>query len=65
MRLPSDRGGTNKIMRRMGTSKTCVWRWQEHVMREGVGGLPRNKTRLSQIQPLAPKLTERVVARTL
>lgn len=34
-------------------------------MREGDKGLPHEKTRLSRIQPLASKLTERVVARTL
>ena len=28
-----------------GKSKTCVWRWQERFMREGVDGLLREKTR--------------------
>jgi len=31
--------GTSEIMRRTGTSKTCVWRWQERFMQEG-GGRP-------------------------
>jgi transposase len=57
--------GTNEIMQRTGTSKTCVWRWQERFMQEGVEGLLRDKTRPSRIQPLAPRVTERVVARTL
>jgi len=34
-------------------------------MQEGVEGLLRDKTRPSRIQPLAPKVTKRVVARTL
>ena len=28
-----------------GKSKTCVWRWQERFMTEGVDGLLREKTR--------------------
>jgi transposase len=63
--LTSDGVGTNEIMRRTGTSKTCVWRWQERFMQEGVEGLLRDKTRPSRIQPLAPRVTERIVARTL
>jgi hypothetical protein len=42
--LTSEGVGTNKIMRRTGTSKTCVWRWQERFMQEGVEGLLRDKT---------------------
>jgi len=30
--------GTAAIMRQTGKSKTCVWRWQERFMHEGVGG---------------------------
>lgn len=37
--------GTMEIMRRTGKSKTCVWRWQERFMTEGVDGLLRDKTR--------------------
>ena len=33
--LSADGVGTNEIMRRTGTSKTCVWRWQERFMQEG------------------------------
>ncbi|MCH2520131.1 MAG: helix-turn-helix domain-containing protein, partial [Dehalococcoidia bacterium] len=36
--------GTHGIMRRTGKSKTCVWRWQERFMEEGVDGLLRDKT---------------------
>ena len=32
------------IERRTGKDKTCVWRWQERFMREGVHGLLRDKT---------------------
>ena len=35
-----------------GKSKTCVWRWQERFMAEGVEGLLRDKTRLPGIAPL-------------
>ena len=37
--------GTHAIMRATGKSKTCVWRWQERFMDEGVDGLLRDKTR--------------------
>src|SRR3954465_5596766 len=56
--------GTNEIMRRTGTSKTCVWRWQERFMQEGYDGLLRDKTRRWRISPLAPDITGRVVTLT-
>ena len=63
--LSADDVGTNEIMRRTGKSKTCVWRWQERFMQEGVDGLLRDKTRPSRIPPLGPEVAERVVALTL
>ena len=57
--------GTNRIMRRTGKSKTCVWRWQERFAQEGYDGLLRDKTRPSRIPPLGPEVAERVVALTL
>ena len=57
--------GTNEIMRRTGKAKTCVWRWQERFMEEGVEGLLRDKTRPSRIPPLGADVAERVVALTL
>ncbi len=63
--LSADGVGTHEIMRRTGTSKTCVWRWQERFMAEGVDGLLRDKTRPPRIPPLAPDVAERVVALTL
>ena len=57
--------GTHGIMRWTGKSKTCVWRWQERFMEEGVDGLLRDKTRPPRIPPLAPEVAERVVALTL
>ena len=32
----ADGVGTNEIMRRTGKSKTCVWRWQERFIEEGL-----------------------------
>jgi hypothetical protein len=63
--LSADGVGTAAIMRHTGKSKTCVWRWQERFMAEGVDGLLRDKTRPSRIAPLAPEVVERVVALTL
>jgi len=56
--------GTNEIIRRTKKSKTCVWRWQERFMVEGVGGLLRDKTRPSRIAPLGPEVAAKVVAMT-
>ena len=57
--------GTHEIMRQTGKSKTCVWRWQERFMEEGVDGLLRDKTRPPRIPPLPPDVAERVVALTM
>ena len=63
--LTADGVGTNEIMRRTGTSKTCVWRWQERFADEGFEGLARDKTRPSHVKPLADEIVARVVALTL
>jgi transposase len=57
--------GTNEIMCRTGKSKTCVWRWQERFMEEGLNGLLHDKTRPSRIPPLGSEVAERVVSLTL
>jgi leucine-zipper of insertion element IS481 len=49
--LSADSVGTNEIMRRTGTSKTCIWRWQERFMVEGVDGLLCDDTRPSHAPP--------------
>jgi transposase len=56
--------GTVEIMRRIGKSKNCVWRWQERFMQEGVAGLLRDKARPSRIPPLEAQVAERVIALT-
>src|SRR5471032_1080937 len=35
--------GTSGIERETGKDKTCVWRWQERFMLEGIDGLLRDK----------------------
>jgi len=40
--LTDDGLGTTAIMETTATSKTCVWRWQERYMVEGVDGLLRD-----------------------
>ena len=56
--------GTEEIMRRTGTAKTTVWRWQERFATDGVAGLLRDKTRPSRIPPLGAAIERRVVRRT-
>jgi transposase len=57
--------GVSAIMRETGKSKTCVWRWQERFMEEGVDGLLRDKTRPPGKAPVAREIVERIVAFTL
>jgi transposase len=53
--------GTNVIMRETHKDKTCVWRWQERFIHEGVAGLTRDKTRPSRIKPLEREKIDRVL----
>jgi hypothetical protein len=46
------------IMAATGKSKTCVWRWQERFMAEGVDGLLRDKTRPPGTAPSAAKIQQ-------
>jgi transposase len=62
--LSADGVGTVEIMRRTGTAKTSVWRWQERFMQEGVAGLLRDKTRPSRVKPLGQEAIDKVVALT-
>jgi transposase len=63
--LSADGLGTGAIMAATGKSKTCVWRWQERFMQEGVDGLLRDKTRPPGIAPLDCKTVDTIVALTL
>jgi hypothetical protein len=63
--LMTDEGrGTVAIMEATAKSKTCVWRWQERFMTEGVDGLLRDKSRPPGTAPLEVDLVDRVVALT-
>ena len=64
MLLSAEGLGTVEIMRRTGTSKTCVWRWQERFAETGVDGLLRDKTRPSRVPPLGQEVIDKVVALT-
>jgi len=55
--LSSDGLGTSAIMSATGKSKTCVWRWQERFIHEGVDGLQRD---ISRPPGKAPVPLERV-----
>ncbi len=63
--LTADGIGTVAIMATTGKSKTCIWRWQERFMADGVDGLLRDKTRPPGIAPLEATLVDKVVALTL
>ena len=57
--------GTNAIMRETGKAKTCVWRWQERFMAEGVDGLLRDKTRPPGKAPVSQEIVDRILVLTL
>lgn len=63
--LSAEGYGTHAIMRETGKSKTCVWRWQERFMEEGVDGLLRDKTRPPGKAPISPERVEEVIGLTL
>ena len=63
--LLSDEGlGTSAIMEATGKSKTCVWRWQERFMQEGVDGLLHDKTRPPGKAPIAAERVAEIVRLT-
>ncbi|MEO0822194.1 MAG: IS630 family transposase [Pseudomonadota bacterium] len=62
--LSADGLGTTAIMRAAGVSKTCVWRWQERFMAEGVDGLLRDATRPPGKAPVAADKVAEVVRLT-
>jgi transposase len=57
--------GTTAIMRETGVAKTCVWRWQERFMTNGIEGLLRDKTRPARIPPLNEAIVTHIVSQTL
>jgi transposase len=62
--LSADGLGTSAIMATTGKSKTCVWRWQERFMVEGVDGLLREKTRPPGIPRTADEKRAEVIRLT-
>lgn len=62
--LTADGLGTTAIMAETGKSKTCVWRWQERFMAEGVDGLLRDKTRPPGKAPISAGRVAEVVRLT-
>jgi hypothetical protein len=63
--MSADDIGTVAIMNATGKSKTCIWRWQERFMAEGVDGLLRDKSRPPGTAPLDRELVDQVIALTL
>ena len=62
--LSGDGLGTSSIMTKTGKSKTCVWRWQERFMHEGVDGLLRDKSRPPGKAPIPPDRVAEIVRLT-
>jgi len=56
--------GTHGIMRETGRSKTCVWRWQERFMAEGIDGLLCDRTRPPGKAPVSAEKTAQVLRLT-
>ena len=62
--LSGDDLGTSAIMAETGKSKTCVWRWQERFMHEGVDGLLRDRSRPPGKAPVPPARVAEIVRLT-
>ena len=63
--LKSDEGlGSSSIMAETGKSKTCVWRWLERFMHEGVNGLLRDRSRPPGKAPIPPERVAEIVRLT-
>ena len=62
--LSGDGLGISSIMTKTGKSKTCVWRWQERFMHEGVDGLLRDKSRPPGKAPIPPDRVAEIVRLT-
>ena len=56
--------GTSAIMAATGKSQTCVWRWQERFMHEGVDGLLSDRTRPPGIAPIPAERVAEIVRLT-
>ena len=56
--------GTMSIMAATGKSKTCVWRWQERFMSEGIDGLLHDRTRPPGKEPVPPERVAEIVRLT-
>jgi transposase len=63
--LSGDGLGTSALMAATGKSKTCVWRWQERFMHEGVDGLLYDKTRPPGIPATPARKVAEIVRLTL
>ena len=63
--LSAEGCGTMAIMRRSGTSKPTVWRWQARYLEAGVDGLLRDKSRPPGRAPLDPAIKTLVLTKTM
>jgi transposase len=62
--LSGDGVGTTAIMAETGKSKTCVWRWQERFMHEGVDGLLCDRSRPPGKTPVPPERVAEIIRLT-
>ena len=63
--LSAEGRGTMAIMRRTGTSKPTVWRWQARYLEAGVDGILRDKSRPPGKPPLDPAIKTLVLTKTM
>lgn len=62
--LSSQGLGTTAIMAETDKSKTCVWRWQERFMHEGVDGLLYDRSRPPGKAPVPPERIAEIIRLT-
>jgi transposase len=62
--LSSEGLGTSAIMAATVKAKTCVWRWQERFMHEGVDGLLHDRSRRPGKAPIPPERVAEIIRLT-
>ena len=63
--MSADGHGVMAIMRKIGVSKTTVWRWQEYFVEAGVDGLVKGRSKPPGKKPISMAIKLKIVEKTV
>jgi len=63
--MSADGHGVMAIMRKVGVSKTTVWRWQEYFVEAGVDGLVKGRSKPPGKKPISMAIKLKIVEKTV